>query len=189
MGILNITPDSFSDSGINLNEKNFIENFELFENNNVAIIDIGAEATNPKVNKITENEELERLDFVFRYIKSKKFSYFKPLLSIDTYNYNTAKKAIESGFNIINDVNALKDERMLDLIKNTNIRYVLTHSLSVPVNKDIVISDDVDIICELEKFFEEKINIFEKNNIKKEQIIFDIGIGFGKTYSQNLQLL
>lgn len=187
MGILNVTPDSFSDGGINNDKNNFIKNFESFERENVYIIDIGAESTNPKAIQIKQTEELERLNFVFEYLKNKKFSYFKPLLSIDTYNYNTAEKAVESGFNIINDVNALKDLRMLELIKGTDIKYVLTHSLTVPPKKDIIVNGNV--VSELEKFLEEKINVFEKNNIKKEQIIFDIGIGFGKNQFQNVELI
>ena len=189
MGILNVTPDSFSDGNINNKVENFTKNFEQFESENVSIIDIGAESTKPKAKKITFNEELERLSFVFDYIKNRKFSYFKPLLSIDTYHYETAVKAIENGFNIINDVNALKDERMLEILKGTNVKYVLTHSLTVPPVNYFNLDDHVTVDGMLGSFVEEKLNIFEKNNIKKEQIIFDVGIGFGKTPSQNFQLL
>ena len=188
MGILNITPNSFSGAENNIFD-NFRNNFETFEKNNVYIIDIGAEATNPKVDSITDKQELERLKPIFEYLKNKQFSYFKPQLSIDTYHYETAKIAVENGFDIINDVNALKDEKMIELIQNNNVKYILTHSLTVPARKDITIEDNKNIVEELKIFLENKLNIFEKHNIKKQQIIFDIGIGFGKTASQCFQLL
>lgn len=186
MGILNITPNSFSDGGKFNNFDNFKNEFEKWENEFVPIIDIGAEATNPNASNITFEEELNRLKNVFEYTKNKNFSYIKPILSIDTYHYETAKVAIENGFTIINDVNALKDIRMLELIQNNkNVKYVLTHSLSVPPSKDLVIND----INDINKWLEEKINFMEKNNIDKNRIIFDPGIGFGKTPIQNLRIL
>lgn len=186
VGILNITPDSFSDGGKYNDIENFKNIFEIWEKEFVNIIDIGAESTRPSAKTLTYNEELDRLDLVFKYLKTKKFSYFKPKLSIDTYHYETAKKAIENGFDIINDVNALKDERMIELIKdNKNIKYILTHSLMIPPKKEIIIKD----IDDIKRWFEDKIELLEKNNINKNQIIFDPGIGFGKTPSQTLKLI
>ena len=186
MGILNITPDSFSDGGVYNDLENFKNTFELWEKEFVSIIDIGAESTRPNAKTLTPEEELERLNPIFEYLKNRNFQYFKPKLSIDTYHYDTAKKAIENGFDIINDVNALKDERMIDLIKdNKNINYVLTHSLSVPPKKDLIINN----INDVKVWFENKIELLEKKNINKNQIIFDLGFGFGKSPSQTLQLM
>ncbi len=186
MGILNVTPDSFSDGGIHNNAEKFKDTFELWEKEFVGIVDIGAESTRPGAEPLTSEEELERLNPIFEYLKNREFSYFKPKLSIDTYHYDTAKKAIENGFDIINDVNALRDERMIDLIKdNRNLSYVLMHSLSVPPRKDLIIND----IGDVKIWLENKIELLEKKNIDKNQIIFDLGFGFGKNPSQALKLM
>ncbi len=186
MGILNITPDSFSDGGKFNNFDSFKQMFESWEKEFVSVIDIGAESTNPKAKTIEYEEELKRLSFVFEYLKNRKFSYFKPKLSIDTYHYETAKKAVKYGFDIINDVSGLADEKMLNLLKeNENVKYVLTHSLSIPPSQSIVINN----IGDIEAWLNEKLNLIEKNNIDKNRIIFDPGIGFGKTPIQNLKIL
>ena len=79
---------------------------------------------------------------------------------------------------------------MLDLAKNNrNIKFVINHNLTIPANKNIVISDEKNVLEEVDKWFENKLNIIEKNNIDRNQIIFDFGLGFGKTASQSLQLL
>lgn len=188
MGIMNITPDSFSDGGKFNNFNNFINTFELWQENDVAIIDIGAESTRPNATKLTPEEEIGRLNNVFNYIKNREKKIFNSLLSIDTYHYKTAEKAIENGFNIINDVSGFEDNNMLELAKNNkNIKFVFMHNLGIPTDKNITVKGD--IVEEVKKWLEKKINVFEKNNIKKEQLIFDIGIGFGKTQSQSLQLL
>lgn len=190
MGIMNITQNSFSTNDIYLNNiDNFIKDFEDLEENNVGIIDIGAEATNPNATAISDDEEIVRLNDIFKYIKNKKFNYFRSMLSIDTYHYKTAKIAIENGFDILNDVNALKDERMLDLIVNNNIKYVLTHSLTVPSDKNITVDENIDIIDYLQKWLKSKLKIMESKKIDLEKIIFDPGLGFGKNYFQNMNIL
>ena len=190
MGILNITPDSFSDGGRYNNKNNFINTFENWVENNVSIIDIGAESTRPDAIPLTVEEELERLQFVFKYIKNKKFDLIKPLLSIDTYHPETAEQAILNGFDIVNDISGLCDEKMINLAKNNpQIKFVFMHNLGIPSDKNVVIPDNKNVIEEIDKWLEGKINVFEKNNLKKEQLILDLGIGFGKTPSQNLQIL
>ena len=190
MGILNITPDSFSDGGKYNNENNFSNTFENWIENNVSIIDIGAESTRLDATPLIVEEELERLQFVFKYIKNKKFDLIKPLLSIDTYHPETAEQAILNGFDIVNDISGLCDEKMINLAKNNpQTKFVFMHNLGIPSNKNVVISDNKNVIEEIDRWLEGKLNIFEKNNLKKEQLILDLGIGFGKTPSQNLQIL
>lgn len=190
MGILNITPDSFSDGGIYNNINNFSKTFDEWCDKNVSIVDIGAESTNPKATRITQEEELERLKNVFNYIKNKKYKYFKPILSIDTYHYETAKVAIENGFELLNDVSGLEDEKFIDLLKaNKHINYCLMHSLSVPPRKDLVLDKDCDAIVEIEKWLNKKLDIFDKNNISLDRIIFDPGFGFGKDCYQSIKIL
>ncbi len=190
MGILNITPDSFSNDGKYNNFEEFIKIFNLWEQNQIQIIDIGAESTRPGAESLEFEEELKRLEKVFDFIKNYKFNKIKPLLSMDTYHYKTAEKAIENGFNIINDVSGLADENMIALAKNNkDIKFVFMHNLGIPSNKKVTIPENKNVIEEVKTWLENKLNLLEKNNIKKDQLIFDIGIGFGKTPSQDLQLL
>jgi 2-amino-4-hydroxy-6-hydroxymethyldihydropteridine diphosphokinase/dihydropteroate synthase len=186
MGILNVTPDSFSDGGIYNQIQNFEKTFNHFVEENVAMIDIGGESTNPKTTLITAEEEQSRLLPVFDFLRTRKYSYFRPKLSIDTYHYETACLAVENGFDIINDVSGLKDERMLELLlKNPHIGYILTHSMSLPPKANAVIKNVDDI----EKFFEEKLELLAHRSISTSRIILDVGIGFGKTPYQTIELL
>lgn len=188
MGILNITPDSFSDGGKYNNTNKFIETFELWEKNMVPIIDIGAESTRPNAQSLNAQEEIERLEPIFDYIKNRKFDKIKPLLSIDTYHSETAELAIKNGFNIINDVSGFNDKKMLDLAQNNkNIKFIFMHNLGIPTNKEVTIKDN--LFEEIDSWLENKIKIFEEYKIEKNQLIFDPGIGFGKIQSQNLQIL
>lgn len=190
MGILNITPDSFSGDGKYNNFDSFVDTFTLWEKNLVQAIDIGAESTRPDAKPLTAEEELERLDKVFDFIKNYKFKAIKPLLSIDTYHPKTAEKAIECGFDIVNDVSGFADEKMVNLAeKNKNIKFVFMHNLGIPSDKKITVSDDKNVVDEVKVWLEKKLNILEARGIKKEQLIFDMGVGFGKTPSQSLQLL
>lgn len=190
MGILNITPDSFSDGGKYDNFEEFKKTFTLWEQNQVQIIDIGAESTRPGAEPLQAEEELKRLETVFDFVKNYEFNAIRPLLSIDTYHYKTAKKAIENGFDIVNDVSGLSDEKMVELAKgNENIKFVFMHNLGIPSDKSVVIPENKNVTEEVKIWLENKLNLLEKENIRKDQMIFDIGIGFGKTPSQSLQLL
>lgn len=184
MGILNITSDSFSDGGINSNFENFKNNFENFCESNIGIIDIGAESTKPDAIKITSEEEITRLEKIFEYVKNKEFSYIKPMLSLDTYHYETAKIALQNGFDIINDVDGLDNVNMLNLAKeNKNKKFIFMHHNDI---KNISFNRTLQ---EIEKWLENKLNIFVKNNLNLDNLIFDAGIGFGKNASQSLLIL
>jgi 2-amino-4-hydroxy-6-hydroxymethyldihydropteridine diphosphokinase/dihydropteroate synthase len=192
MGILNITPDSFSDGGTYNNYDNFKETFDRWNEGNVHIIDIGAESTRHGAEQITFKEERERLNFVFDYIKQYKNNknYFSSLLSLDSYHAETATLAVENGFDLINDVSGLENRMMIELAQgNEKIKFVFMHSLTVPANKNVVIPDNVDVISEVSNWLEKKLEKFDKFGIKREQLIFDFGLGFGKTSSQSLKLL
>ncbi|MFC1659255.1 dihydropteroate synthase [Pseudomonadota bacterium] len=191
MGIMNITPDSFSDGG-QLNDKDILkEKFENWCDNGIHIIDIGAESTRPNAEVLTTECEIKRLKYIFSIVKQKSKDLFRPLFSIDTYHKETAKLAVQNGFDIVNDVSGLlindideifgeyKDEKMM----------VCMHSLTIPAKKDVVMDEKVDVIVELKNWINNKIEYCEKNNIKLENIIFDVGIGFGKNANQSLQLL
>ncbi|MDR2078026.1 MAG: dihydropteroate synthase [Rickettsiales bacterium] len=188
MGIINITPDSFSDGGLYSTMDAFRGLFSDWLEKNVQIIDIGAESTNPGVEPLDEEEEIRRLTPIFEYTRGINFGYPRPLLSIDTYHPRTAELAIFNGFDIINDVSGIENKRMLDLVKNNSaVKFVFMHNLGVPARKDNVVYGN--IIEELDRWLASKLNSFDRAGIDRGQLIFDPGIGFGKTPRQDLEIL
>ena len=188
MGILNITPNSFSGDGIYNDHERFKTTFENFANELVAIIDIGAESTKPNAVPISAKEELERLDFIFEFLKNRNRQALDPILSIDTYHFETAKIALENGFKIINDVNALSDKRFIELLaEHKEAKYILSHSLGVPAGGEGIA--DEKVVDELCRFLESKLEEFARDGISHDRIFFDIGIGFGKSPYGSLKLL
>lgn len=190
MGILNVTPDSFSDGGRIQNLENFDKLWSSFEDAGVHIVDIGAESTRPGAQKLSPLEEWGRLEkFMSHYRSRKNERTWVPQLSVDTYHFECAQKAIEMGAEIINDVSGLQDKRMLSLIKDNPIQYVLMHSLSVPADPSNHIDQKLDVVEEVKKWALIKIEELQAQGVGLNQIIFDPGIGFGKTAFQSLVLL
>jgi dihydropteroate synthase len=191
MGILNITPDSFSDGGELDNENILAEKFEGWCNAGVHIIDVGAESTRPNAEILTSEQEIARLRKVFEIVKHKSKELFRPLFSIDTYHKQTAKVAVGVGFDIVNDVSGLllgdideifgdeKDEKIM----------ICMHSLTIPADKKVLMDEKLDVVAEMKKWINDKVKYCRDNNIKLENMIFDVGIGFGKNANQSLQLL
>ena len=149
MAIVNLTPDSFSDGGQFTDDASVSETFKTYENKGVHIIDLGAESTRPGAAPLSSEEELTRLNPVLNRIP--EFSGdLKPLFSIDTRHVKTAEVALKQGVHIINDVSGLNDPKMLSLLKNSKVAYVLTHSLDVPVNlKNTLKEDPLKILTDL----------------------------------------
>ncbi|MDR3079293.1 MAG: dihydropteroate synthase [Rickettsiales bacterium] len=188
MGIINVTPDSFSDGGKHYAPDSAVELFEQWERADVSAIDIGAESTNPNSRPLEEREEIRRLEPIFDYIRNRNFGYFRPLLSIDSYHPGTAELALASGFDMVNDVSGLGDERMLDLARNyRDAKFIFMHSLAVPTRRDVVLVGDP--LEEMGKWIGDRARTFERIGLDKNRLIFDVGLGFGKTASQNLKLL
>ena len=193
MGIINITPDSFSDGG-KINRLNAFENhLEKLENDNITpqILDFGAESTRPCASSIDLKEEWKRLSPFLKFMKEKyKNETFKPLISVDTQNAKTAKKALELGVNWINDVSGLQDKNMISVLQAfPSSKYVLMHSLGAPVKKDKHLPLKTDPIKTLKNWALEKMYQLEKEGIDRNRIIFDPGIGFGKTALQSIEIL
>lgn len=180
MGILNVTPDSFSDGGnYNTLDKALFHAEQLIQEG-ADIIDIGGESTRPNYTLISEEEEIERVISVIHKIKSR----FNILISIDTYKGNVAKQSIEAGADLVNDIWGLKyDKEMPSIIAKQNCSVCIMHNRKVEENpyKDF----KQDIINDLQ----DSIQLAKEAGIKKENIIIDPGIGFGKTYEQNLQCI
>ena len=186
MGVLNITPDSFSDGGLFFDESEAYKQGELMINGGASIIDIGGESTRPGSKLVEEKEEWNRVE---NTIKKLKKNFPSIILSLDTRKSNVMKKGIEAGVNIINDVSGLNfDKKSFNLINSKKIPFVLHHMQGTP---DTMQNNPKyqDALLDIFDFFEEKIKFLSKNKYKKDFIIIDPGIGFGKNLEHNLRIM
>ncbi|REL37345.1 dihydropteroate synthase [Thalassotalea euphylliae] len=184
MGILNVTPDSFSDGGRFANFDDALFQVEQMINDGAAIIDIGGESTRPGAAEVSVDDELARVIPVLDAINQR----FDTIVSIDTSKAQVMSEAIAHGAGMINDVRALQNEGCLAAVANSNIPICLMHMQGLPrtmqnnpqyqdVTKDIV------------NFIQQRIEACEQAGIAKERLLVDPGFGFGKTLEQNYRLL
>ena len=178
MGILNITPDSFSDGGKYNSIDKALKQVERMIDEGADIIDVGGESTRPGYTLLDDEEEINRVVPVIEAIKQN----FDVPLSLDTYKSKVAKAGIDVGVDLINDIWGLKyDEDMAKVIATADIPCCLMHNRN-DQNYNVFLDDVV-------KDLQESVNIALNAGIKKENIILDPGIGFAKTYEHNLQML
>jgi len=184
MGIVNVTPDSFSDGGKFATFANALKQVEQMISDGVDIIDIGGESTRPGAVDVSEENELARVIPLLKAIKAK----FDIKVSIDTSKAEVMSQAIAHGADIINDVRALQNEGCLAVLANSDVPVCLMHMQGMPrTMQENPLYDDV--INDIKQFFIERIKVCEAAGIKRERIILDPGFGFGKTLEQNYQLL
>jgi 2-amino-4-hydroxy-6-hydroxymethyldihydropteridine diphosphokinase/dihydropteroate synthase len=190
MGILNVTPDSFSDGGNFLPPERAVSHARALVEAGAEIIDLGAEATAPGATPLDAKTEWERIQPVLTELAAVREQWLiPPRLSIDTYHPETAKKALEAGAHWINDVSGLDDIPMREVLAETQSECVVMHHLSVPANKKIVLARHEDPVAYVYEWAEKRLTELQQHGIKKEKMIFDPGIGFGKTPEQSLLLL
>jgi dihydropteroate synthase len=185
MGILNVTPDSFSDGGRYFDFNSAIEHAERMQREGADIIDVGGESTRPGAEKVSEEEELSRVIPVIEKIYSK----IDVAVSIDTYKSKVAKTAIEAGAVMVNDISAFCfDPSMPDVVANSGCFSVLMHMAGNPetMQKNPVYNDVVE---EVTDFLKIRLNYALNSGIPLNKIILDPGIGFGKTLEHNLELI
>jgi len=186
MGALNITPDSFSDGGLFFNDSKAYNQADLMIRSGATIIDVGGESTRPGAKVINEKEEWSRIKNCI--IKLKK-NFPKIPLSLDTRKSFVIKKGIEYGINIINDVSGLNfDNKSFDIINSNSIPFILHHMQGTPDTMQKNPKYD-DALLDIYDFFENKINYCIKKKFKRELIIIDPGIGFGKNLKHNLRIM
>ena len=185
MGILNVTPDSFSDGGKYFNVDAALEHAkELIEYSD--IIDIGAESTRPLAMPVDSDEEIKRLIPVVEAIR--KIDDDIPI-SIDTRNARTAKLALDAGADMINDVSAFAyDPSMASVVRDYNVPVVLTHSENI-INMEKSYEYKKGVVDEVFFSLSKKIDYAVSCGIDRKKIILDVGIGFDKTYEENLELI
>ena len=184
VGIVNITPDSFSDGGKALRPDDALAAIQQLIADGADIIDIGAESTRPGATPLTAEEEWQRLEPVLALLPRESSVEF----SLDTRHPYTARKAL-AHVDWINDVSGFADNAMIDAVKNSQCKLVVMHSLSVPADKNIVMPESADVIEELIAFAKQRISALEAAGIAHGRIVFDPGIGFGKTAKQSLDIL
>ena len=183
LGVLNVTPDSFSDGGkYNTKKKAIKHAFELF-NSGAQLIDIGGESTRPGSKAINENLEWERISKILNSINKKL------PLSLDTRKSNIMKKGINLGVKLINDVSGLEyDNQTLSVLKKYKTPFVIQHSLGDPENMQNNPNYENEIL-DIYDFFDQKIKFLRSIGIKHNNIIIDPGIGFGKNLKHNMSLI
>lgn len=178
MGILNVTPDSFSDGGKYNQLDAALKHAEEMAADGADILDVGGESTRPGHEQISVQEEIERVVPVIEKLSAR----FDIPVSIDTYKSQVASAALEAGAVLVNDIWGLKyDERMADVIAKSGAACCLMHNREKPEYVNFL----PDVLMDLQK----SINIAEKAGIAKEKIILDPGVGFGKTYEMNLEII
>ena len=183
MGILNITPDSFSDGGkFNKKKKGLNHAFNLFKFG-ADIVDVGGESTRPGSKSISEKEEWNRIEKIIKRI-GKKIP-----LSLDTRKANIMNKGIKIGIKLINDVSGLSyDSKTVDVLKKNKSPFIIQHSQGSPENMQNN-PKYKDELLDIYDFFEEKIEFLRSKGIKHNNIIVDPGIGFGKNLQHNINLI
>lgn len=184
MGIVNVTPDSFSDGGLHNTTQAAIDHGMQLLSEGADILDIGGESTRPDAEIVSVEEEIRRVIPVIEGLKGKA-----AYISIDTRNANTMRAAIKAGANIINDVSSLEhDPESVHIVSESGRPICLMHMQGTPQNmqKSPEYENVVDDILD---YFTNRIEYCLKNNIKENQIILDVGVGFGKTLEHNLLLL
>ena len=183
MGVLNLTPDSFSDGGkFNKKEAGLKHAIDLFKFG-ADIIDVGGESTRPGSKPVSEKKEWNRIEKIIREI-NKKIP-----LSLDTRKADIMSKGIKIGIKLINDVSGLSyDSKTIDLLKKNKSPFVIQHSLGTPENMQNNPKYKNELL-DIYDFFEKKIKFLRSKGIKHSNIIIDPGIGFGKNLKHNMNLI
>jgi dihydropteroate synthase len=184
LGVLNLTPDSFSDGGKFNSKKKGINHAVHLLNSGANLIDVGGESTRPGSKMIRENLEWQRINKILKLLLKKKIP-----ISLDTRKSKIMSKGINLGVKLINDVSGLDfDSETLNVLKKYKIPFVIQHSQGVPENmqKNPKYKNE---LLDIYDFFEKKIKLLRSKGIKHDKIILDPGIGFGKNLKHNMSLI
>ena len=185
MGIVNVTPDSFSDGGLFFNTNRAIDHALKLVDEGADILDIGGESTRPGAASVSVKEELNRVIPVIDKLSKQS----EAIISVDTHKPVVAEEAINAGASIINDIGANNNNsKMWNVISSTKAGYICMHMQGSPesMQKNPFYEDVISDVC---NFFQERLNSFEEHGISAEQIAFDPGIGFGKSLKHNIELM
>lgn len=185
MGILNVTPDSFSDGGYYLDVQRAVTHAKRMVEEGATLIDIGGESSRPGASPVSLDEELARVLPVIRAIVES----VDVLISVDTYKAEVARQALAAGAHLVNDITALcADTAMASIVAKMNAGLILMHMKGTPRTMQKAPQYD-DVVSEVQASLQESIRTAEEQGVDPERIIIDPGIGFGKTTAHNLELL
>ncbi len=186
MGILNVTPDSFSDGGSFARLETALDQADKLIEDGADILDIGGESTRPFADPVSAKEEMQRVLPVIKAVYAKHPSV---PISIDTTKAIVASEALKAGATIINDISALRhDPEMLTVAQKSTVPIIIMHMQGTPSDMQLKPEYD-DVVLDVISFLAERIQWLTENGIKRERIIVDPGIGFGKTLDHNITLL
>lgn len=185
MGILNITPDSFSDGGQFTSVDRAVAHALKMQNDGADIVDIGGESTRPGAEALSEQDELDRVIPVIEKCRS----VLSIPISIDTYKSTVADAALQAGAIIVNDISGCRfDDRMPHVVKHYNAGLVIMHIKGEPKNMQSA-PFYKDVMAEISRYFEKSLEIVTAAGVVPEQIVLDPGIGFGKRLKDNFQII
>ena len=186
MGIINVTPDSFYENSRKQTVEEILLTAGKMIREGADILDIGGMSTRPGSDPVAESEEEKR---ILPAVKAIRENYPDIMISVDTYRSNVAEKALEAGADIINDVSGFSfDQRLIEVAAKSNAPYILMHIKGTPKNMQENTAYD-DLIKEIAQYFVEKINYAISFNMNENNIILDPGLGFGKTYEDNMEIM
>ena len=190
MGIVNLTPDSFSDGGELADDASVEARVSGLVADGAEYVDLGAESTRPGATPLTADEEWARLaPALERVLDRYKGELLRPRVSIDTYHLGTAKRALALGVDVINDVSGLTHPAMVELATSGTADWVAMHNLGVPADKSKVLPADQDPTDAVEQWLEERLVEWARAGLDLNRVVFDPGVGFGKNALQSLRLL
>lgn len=186
-GVLNLTPDSFSDGGHHYDPTDALAHIQSMLEDGADIIDIGAESTRPGATPLSHTEEWGRLAHLPQMIDCVHITGKE--ISLDTRHPETARKAISQGVDWINDVSGLESDAMVEAVRGSDCKLVVMHALGVPADANVTLPPGCDPLDEINRWAAQKLADLKKKGIARERIILDPGIGFGKTPQQSLEIL
>jgi dihydropteroate synthase len=184
-GVLNVTPDSFSDGGLFFQKEKAVSQGENLAAQGADLVDIGGESTRPYSDPVSSEEEIQRIVPIIRDLVKRI-----PIpISVDTYKSDVAKAALDAGASLVNDISALRfDSRLARVIAEYQVPVILMHMQGTP--RDMQKKPQYHhLLGDIYQFFAERIDWARNQGIPREHIFIDPGIGFGKTFSQNLSLI
>ena len=190
MGIVNLTPDSFSDGGELPDDTSVDTRVDGLIAAGAEYIDVGAESTRPGATPLTVDEEWGRLaPTLERLLARYKGAALRPRISIDTYHLGTARRALALGVDVINDVSGLTHPAMVELASSNTADWVAMHNLGVPADKTRVLPADQDPTDAVQQWLEQRLVEWQRAGLDLNRVVFDPGVGFGKNALQSLRLL
>jgi dihydropteroate synthase len=183
MGIVNVTPDSFSDGGLHANSADAISHAETLVEEGAEILDVGGESTRPGAASLSADEEWQRIGPVLRQVVKWDIP-----VSVDTYHPQTMQKALDLGVDIVNDVWAFRQKGALEAVASSRCGLCMMHMHGEPATMQLrpMVGNVMD---ELSVFFQTQLALIDEAGIDQSRVVLDPGIGFGKTVEQNFEIL